>query len=125
LRGDREVSVARLFVASPSEPSELGPVLSSVVADLPRRPARVGDWGPSDDLAGCITLSLFRKMMLTERALPVPVDLEKVGERWHYTIVADRVRVLWRIEEPGTFMVWSGSHVEFDDRCATFSPVFW
>jgi hypothetical protein len=64
-------------------------------------------------------------MMLTERALPVPVDLEKVGERWHYTIVADRVRVSWRIEEPGTFMVWSGSHGEFDERCANFSPVFW
>lgn len=125
LRGDLEVPLARLFVASPSEPSALGPVLSAVVADAPRRPARVGDWGPADDFAGCVALGLVRKMMVSERALPVPVDLEKVGERWIYTMVADRGKVSWRIEEPGTFMVWSGSHEEFDERCSKFSVVFW
>lgn len=124
LRGELEVPVARLFVASPSEPSQLGRVLSEVVGDVPRRPARVGEWGPSDDLAGCITLALFDRMMRTERALPVPVDQEKVGERWLYTVVAGRT-VRWRIEEPSTFMVWSGSHAEFVERCDKFSAVFW
>lgn len=123
-RGGLEVPVARLFVASPSEPSSLGPILSDVVADAPRRPARVGEWGPHDDQAGCITLGLVRKMMVTERGLPVPVDLEQVGERWRYTIVAGRT-VRWRIEEPSTFMEWSGSHVEFVERCAKFNVVFW
>lgn len=123
-RGKLEVPVARLFVASPSDPSSLGPILSAVVRDVPRRPARVGEWGPSDDLAGCITLGLIGKMGRSERGLPMPVDQQQVGERWRYTIVAGRT-VRWRIEEPSTFMEWSGSHVEFDERCSKFSAVFW
>jgi hypothetical protein len=116
--------VARLFVASPSDPASLGPILSEIVLDAPRRPARVGDWGPYDDRAGRITIGLMQKMMVSERGLPMPVDLQQVGERWRYTIVAGRT-VRWRIEEPPTFMEWSGSHGEFDERCAKFSTVFW
>lgn len=123
-RGELELPVARLFVASPSDPARLGPVLVEVVADVPRRPARVGEWGPSDDFAGRIALGLVRRMMVSERGLPMPVDQAQVGERWRYTIVAGRA-VRWRIEEPSTFMEWSGSHVEFDERCSKFSAVFW
>jgi hypothetical protein len=123
-RGELEVPVARLFVASPSDPASLGPVLSQVVADAPRRPARVGEWGPYDDRAGRIALGLFERMQVSERGLPVPVDQVQVGERWRYTIVAG-LTVRWKIEEPDTFMCWSGSHLEFDERCAKFSAVFW
>lgn len=124
-RGSTVVPVARLFVASPSEPPDLGPVLSSVAAEVVRRPARVGGDGPSDDAAGRLLLSLVARLSRSERCLPVPVELESVGERWRYTIVASPVRTLWTIEEPGTLMRWSGTHLEFDERCATFGPVFW
>jgi len=119
------VPVARLFVASPSEPPHLGPVLSGAVKDVVRRPARVGEWGPADDLAGRVLLSLVERLSRSERCLPMPVEMENVGERWRYTIVAARSDVSWTIEEPGTLMAWSGSHREFDARCETFGSVFW
>jgi hypothetical protein len=119
------VPVARLFVASPSEPPDLGPVLADVVDDLVRRPARVGEWGPDDDVAGRIVLSLVRKLSASERCLPVSLESAGVGERWRYTIVASQFGISWTIEEPSTLMEWSGSQLEFRDRCATFGPVFW
>jgi hypothetical protein len=119
------VPVARLFVASPSDPAELGPVMSKAVNDMVRRPARVGEYGPDDDVAGRIVLSLIGKFGRSERCLPIPVEVDSVGERWRYTIVGSWPSVRWIIEEPGTLMLWSGSHMEFDKRCATFSSVFW
>lgn len=119
------VPVARLFVASPSEPPDLGPVLADAVDGLVRRPARVGDWGPSDDVAGRIVLALMRQMMLTERCLPVSLETSSVGERWRYAVVASQFGVSWTIEEPSTLMSWSGSQLEFRQRCETFGPVFW
>lgn len=124
-RGSLTVPVARLFVASPSDPAELGPVMSKALQDLVRRPARVGEFGPYDDVPGRIVLALIDKFVRSERCLPIPVEVDSVGERWRYTIVGTRSAISWIIEEPGTLMRWSGSHREFDQRCATFSSVFW
>jgi len=119
------VPLARLFVAAPSEPQDLGPVLADVVESLVRRPARVGDWGPDDDVAGRIVLTLVRKLAESERGLPVPVGVDSVGERWRYTVVASQFGVSWTIEEPSTLMSWSGSHLEFRQRCDVFGVKFW
>lgn len=125
--GSVERPVARLFVASPSDPASLGPVLSETVNKVLCRPRRVGNWGPDDDLAGRIVLSLVKKFSVSERCLPVPPDVDSVGERWRYTIGASYRKGVahWTIEEPGTMMLWSGFQKDFDERCAVFGIGFW
>jgi hypothetical protein len=85
----------------------------------------VGEFGHYEDMPGRIVLSLLERFSKSERCLPVPVEIEGVGERWHYTIVAGYGRTKWRIEEPQMLLKWEGGQREFDERCAVFGSIFW
>jgi len=124
LWGKDELPVGALFVPFPAEPQDIWDKLAGAADAPPDRPWAVPD-GPTEDFAARVFLGLIRSFGGGGRCLPLPPGLDRVGERWHYTVVAYRDKTLWRIEEPSTMMHWEGSRSEFQARCEVFGRKFW